>query len=96
MSIGRLQPELTDPRGPPTGRGGKQTYIPEDLRHVCGNLHGWDTKFSHPEPGNHHAIHSHLHTLDDLSTTADIFSSMFYVPVLIKSPCCSESPVYIS
>lgn len=62
--IGRLQPELPDPCGPPTGRGGKQTSIPEDLRHVCGNLHGWDTEFSPPEPGNHHAIRSHLHTLD--------------------------------
>lgn len=37
------------------------------------------------------------HTLgNDLSATADDFSSMFYVPSLIKRPCCSESIVYTS
>lgn len=30
-------------------------------------------EFSHPEPGNHRSVSSHLHTLHDLSTTADIF-----------------------
>lgn len=44
------------------------------------------TEFPQPEPGNHHAIWSRLHTLDDLSTTLTFFPACSVCPALSKAP----------